>query len=88
MKENIIKGLLDINPWEEIFTALIYFKLVSFEGTSTLSIKNVVETAKLKKTHPITLKRLTKTIEEGFLGRAIGKSIKYEIDIPHISYPV
>ena len=53
-----------------------------------MSIKNVVETAKLKKTHPITLKRLTKTIEEGFLGRAIGKSIKYEIDIPHISYPV
>jgi hypothetical protein len=64
------------------------FILFNFEGTSTLSTKNAVVTARLRYTHPTTLNRLTITIEEGFLGRAIGKSIKYEIDIPHISYPV
>ena len=64
------------------------FILLSLDGTSILSTKNVVATAKLKYTHPTTLKRLTKTIEEGFLARANGNRIIYEIDIPEISYPI
>lgn len=38
--------------------------------------------------HPTTLKRLTITIEDGFLARAKGNKSKYDIDIPHINYPV
>ena len=68
--------------------ASIELILFNLEGTSSLSIKKAVVTAKLKYTHPTTLKRLTITIEDGFLARANGKRIIYEIDIPQIIYPV
>lgn len=55
--------------------ASILLILFNFEGTSSLSTKNVVVTAKLRYTQPTTLKRLTKTIEEGFLASANGKRI-------------
>ena len=56
--------------------ASIEFRFVILDGTSSLSIKNTVVTARLKYMHPTTLKRLTITIEDGFLARAKGNKRK------------